>query len=115
MIRSLAWRLTLPIILVGLLMMLLGFGAAVYVHSEYRERTAYIEMQIEGENILQTLAFTARDVRTTLGRFMLDADRANVKESLELEPVIRANVEQAARYVQTPEGQALIEQLRRGT
>jgi two-component system, NtrC family, sensor histidine kinase HydH len=115
MIRSLAWRLTLPIILVGLLMMLLGFGAAVYVHSEYRERTAFIEMQIEGENILQTLAFTARDVRTTLGRFMLDADRANVDEALALEPVIRSNVEQAARYVQTPEGQALIEQLRRGT
>jgi signal transduction histidine kinase len=114
MIRSLAWRLTLPIISVGVVMMLLGFGAALYVHREYRERTEFIAMQIEGENILQTLAFTARDVRTTLGRFLLDADRTNIDEALALEDQIRGSIKQAARYVQTPEGQALIEQLNRG-
>jgi len=114
MIRSLALRLTLPIIFVGLLMMLLGVGAALYVHREYRARADFISMQIEGENILQTLAFTTRDVRTTLGRFMLDADRENVKEALRMEAVIRDNITKAAQYVQTPEGQALIEQLHRG-
>jgi signal transduction histidine kinase len=115
MIHSLTWRLTLPIILVGILMMLLGVGAALYVHREYRQRADFITKQIEGERILQTLAFTARDVRTTLGRFMLDADRANIDEALELEPIIRRHVEQAVTYVQTPEGEALIRQLRQGT
>jgi signal transduction histidine kinase len=114
MIRSLAWRLTLPIIFVGLLMMLLGVGAALYVHREYRDRADFITQQIEGERILQTLAFTARDLRTTLGRFMLDADRVNIREALRLEPAIRENIEKAAKYVLTPEGRALIEQLRRG-
>jgi len=114
MIRSLAWRLTLPIIFVGLLMMLLGFGAAFYVNREYRARSEFIARQIEGENILQSLAFTARDVRTTLGRFMLDADRANIQEALALEPMIRQQIDEAADYVQTPEGENLIRQLNAG-
>jgi signal transduction histidine kinase len=115
MIHSLTWRLTLPVILIGVLMMLLGVGAAFYVHREYRERADFITMQIEGERILQTLAFTTRDVRTTLGRFMIDADRANIDETLQLEPIVRRHVEQAVTYVQTPEGEALISQLRAGT
>src|SRR5262245_14118399 len=55
MIKSLAWRLTLPIIFVGFLMMLIGLAAGIYVYKEHRERYEFVADQIAGENVLRDL------------------------------------------------------------
>src|SRR5882757_2593438 len=81
-IKSLAWRLTLPIMFVGLLMTAFGISAAVYVHWEYRARSDYVALQVSGLNTLQDLIIAQRDLRYKLREFLLKGDVKEIDAAL---------------------------------
>ena len=83
-IKSLALRLTLPIMFVGLLMTAFGISAAVYVHWEYRARSEYVARQVSGLNKLQDLIIAERDLRFKLQWFLLLGDVNDVNGAIEL-------------------------------
>jgi len=113
-IKSLAWRLTLPIMFVGLLMTAFGISAAVYVHWEYRSRSEYVARQVEGLNKLQDLVIAERDVRFKLQMFMLTGDVKQVDEAILLQEQMVRLMNEIEATVVSDVGKTLLARIREG-
>ncbi|MGC3968118.1 MAG: hypothetical protein QM775_12330 [Pirellulales bacterium] len=82
--KNFQWRLSVPILIVGTLILVLGAVAAVYVHREYQQRAEYVRRQFAGLNALQNLFVAERDVRYFLREFLLRGDATQIEEARQL-------------------------------
>ncbi|MCE9607454.1 MAG: hypothetical protein K8U03_21415 [Planctomycetia bacterium] len=113
-IKSLAWRLTLPIMFVGLLMTVFGISAAVYVHWEYRSRSDYVARQVAGLNTLQNLLIAERDLRYTLREFLLKGDVSEIDAATRLQESIVRLTDESETLVGSERGMQLVARIREG-
>jgi two-component system sensor histidine kinase HydH len=113
-IKSLAWRLTLPIMFVGLLMTAFGISAAVYVHWEYRARSEYVTRQVSGQVALQDLMIAERDLRYKLREFLLKGDVAEIDAAILLIDEVVRLINDVEKTAVSEQGMQLIVQIREG-
>ena len=113
-IKSLGWRMTLPIVIVGTVVLVLGASAAVYVHREYRARSDYLARQFAGFNALQNLFVAERDVRFYLREFLLKGDTTYIEEARKLRSDSVRFTDDAETLVVTGRGKELIARIREG-
>ena len=113
-IKSLALRLTLPIMFVGLLMTAFGISAAVYVHWEYRARSEYVSRQVSGLNKLQDLVIAERDLRFKLQWFLLRGDVNDVNGAIALTENLVRLMDEIETTVASQQGRQMLEKIRDG-
>lgn len=113
-IKSLALRLTLPIMFVGLLMTALGISAAIYVHWEYRGRAAYVARQVSGLNKLQDLIIAERDLRYNLLWFLLRGDVTDVDTAIQYTKDLVRLMDEIETTVASEQGRLMLEKIREG-
>lgn len=113
-IKSLAWRLSLPIIFVGVLMTAFGISAAVYVHWDFQDRNEYVARQVAGQNMLQELMIAERDMRYTLREFLLKGDVKDIDKAMEQSREVVKLIDDVEKTAVSEEAKVLIARIREG-
>ena len=113
-IKNFGWRLSLPILIFGTLVLILGALAAVYVHREYQRRSDYVARQFAGLSALQNLFVAERDVRYYLREFLLRGDAAQIEAARELRKASEQFTDDAESLAVTDTGKELLRRIREG-
>lgn len=113
-IKNFGWRLSLPILVFGTLILIVGALAAVYVQREYQRRSDYVTRQFAGLSALQNLFVAERDVRYYLREFLLRGDATQIEAARELRNASEQFTDDAESLVVTDTGKELIRRIREG-
>ena len=113
-IKNFGWRLSLPILIFGTLILILGALAAVYVHHEYQRRSDYVARQFAGLSALQNLFVAERDVRYYLREFLLRGDATQIEAARELRKASEQFTDDAESLAVTDTGKELLRRIREG-
>lgn len=112
--KNFGWRLSLPILVFGTLILIIGALAAVYVQREYQRRSEYVARQFAGLSALQNLFVAERDVRYYLREFLLRGDAAQIEAARDLRKASEQFTDDAESLVITDSGKELLQKIREG-
>lgn len=114
MTPQLVARLTAPVAILSLLLLVTALGSAWYIHHLQRTATEVMMNHIESVQAAQELEISIREISTQFNRYLITLDRKH------LEPVPRMRertadaLARAERAAKTPQEQALMKRLRQG-
>src|SRR5687767_2311968 len=107
-------RMTAPTAAVGLLLLVVGTGAAWHVHTTQRENALTLQVNVSSMRAAEELEIAVRELRTRVLHFQLSGDRAHLHTVHRLRPEIDRWLAEAIRWAVTPHEQKLMRRVRSG-
>src|SRR5262245_32709116 len=107
-------RLTAPSAAVGLLLLVVGTGAAWHVHTMQREISLTLQVNVSSMRAAEELEIAVRELRTCLLHFQLSGDRDHLHTVHKLRPEIDRWLGEGIRWAVTPHEQKLMRRVRSG-
>ncbi len=107
-------RLTAPLIVVSVLLLGVGIGAAFYVHSMQQNTSEIVTNHVASVRAAYELETSIREVRTHLNRYMIDGNRKHLESVPRLRERTDYWLKEAERLGATPAEQELMRRVRSG-
>ena len=81
MVSPLVLRLTAPLVIVSLLLLGVGVGAAWYVHHMQRNVSQGLRVNVSSMRAAEEVEILIREMRTQFDHFLMTGDRSNLQAS----------------------------------